>query len=522
MCKNIPNAKFIISFILIIFSLSISFTRLTYAQTHTQAYTQKTANPPVNTQNIKNTNKPDPQAIKDEDTALIATVILVKRQVCLDFMNLRTKTQNYQFSWQSPISPATLPYIGLFSNKVNGINGCGQIKLPIEARAQQPKPEFGPIVYNNNQNNQLGMLEILRQNFTKTIAAGGNLDQIDNKPFVQACMLYQNKIVKNPNIKEKLLTSFGVYLPQFPLELKTDDPVLKIYAANLNKVLQSVVNKGCDGTGRKNPDADLSKKDDGYGGLNQFAGLDGNPNSELNFAANLTAGTTAGLNDLTTAGTTAGSTDSDWPGYDASTGGSTGGSFGPYSPPAPPSGTTDSGSTTDTGTSTNTSTTTSTNTATTTGPTPPEPPPGTKSCPDGSPCTPSLGDPSNCICPSFSGNNITPGTFMSGYSPQSGFIYNLPNPGGEQFSREVEINGEKVMLEMSIPCYAANGCTAIHGTWKDYSQNRQLLFNQPLDTYSNNPDQLWIYPYGAWTDSYKKYYQDSQSNHLIPLGPMQN
>lgn len=333
--------KFNFLLIISIFAFPIAFfVTLAFAQNN-PSKNPVTANTP-NTKTIIKTSiktRPVPKAEKkEEDLALTATVILSKRQMCLDFMNSFTKTNNYQFAWQDHKSPE----IGLFSNIQNNINGCGQIRLPIEKGKKTPNQAFITAVTNTQSPTQPGMLELLAKQFTKSVVAGKSVDQIDFAPFSKACMLYTENIVKNKQITNKSIVSFGVYLPIFPLDIKTDAPQLKTYAANLNKSLKAAIEKGCDGKGRKSDDGKGNgsrsgngsgagngsgrgegtggegdtdgqgggKKGantkDGYGGLSNFAGL-GNDNSELDIDDG-TGGTTSGT---TTSGTTTSGTTTD-------------------------------------------------------------------------------------------------------------------------------------------------------------------------------------------------------------------
>lgn len=140
---------------------------------------------------------------KQVDQALTATVILLQRQICLDFMNDFTKTTNYKFDWQD----LATPLIGLFADSKTSIAGCGQIGLPIDPKAKQPQQNYLKFIANAANGNSV--LQILSKNLTKDFVTKSNakadLKQLDLKPFAVACTLYKDKIINNAAISNKLI-----------------------------------------------------------------------------------------------------------------------------------------------------------------------------------------------------------------------------------------------------------------------------------------------------------------------------
>jgi hypothetical protein len=84
---------------------------------------------------------------------------------------------------------------------------------------------------------------------------------------------------------------------------------------------------------------------------------------------------------------------------------------------------------------------------------------------------------------------------MTGVSPQTGMIFNLPNPGGAY----------------QWPCPGtAVSCSNIYQQWQANALRREGTLNAPITLFGNHADQLWIYqladptadPWGQYTNYY--------------------
>lgn len=517
------------------------------------------------------------------DPALSAAVILLKRQVCLDFMNDYTKSMDYGFTWQNQSGSI----IGLFQSKKTGYPGCGQISLPVIDGSEEASSYKN--IISNTDSYEGGMLELISSKLTKQIAMGS--ENIDYTPFYKACILFHNKISRNPAIQSKFLQSFGAYTADYPLLISKDSEYFKQFEKRVYRAIDQVVRKGCDGSGN-NGLADASSYYNGRG-VPGAGGLDTGDDygdakdiidvSDTKLATKATSKESSdklvpttksqnmsaeGRGGLWSSSQTHGGsqtpsvTIAKYPygsggvlGYGAA-GGLTGygygnangsGAFatGNVSASGGARSSSGSGSSGRSGSGSGISTQDpneelSIDTGIDSDLTPcPSDNPNCKSngedtnCPPDDPnCNANTGQAvdctkdyaGNCIPQVFNGGAYISSTIQR-HSAQTGFIYNIPNPGGEFFTR----NG----LDMTMRCYADQlVCQDIYDSWSNYSENRNLLFNTSLDNFATNPDQLWLDRGRTWSGDYfidyslkvnsAKNGSVADRNNKLPYGPMDN
>lgn len=261
---------------------------------------------PINKKNIeKSSDKPQEtnQSIK-KNIPLSATVILFKRQACLDFMNKFTGTNDYAFKWNNDNNP----HIGYFENNQMMMPGCGQIGLPIDTDKQKPHADFVQVISKTTGDRSKDILSLLSEKLTKDVADKSiAIDKIDLKPFAEACTFYDLKIFKNNQIKDKLIETAGLYTPDFPIVISRNDKKLSEYEQRIKEILRRAVAKGC---------FDLTSgsysTDKTYEQVMSAGGVDdsGLATGMQSFVEEVTttSWTTAGTTSWNTAGTTSGTT----------------------------------------------------------------------------------------------------------------------------------------------------------------------------------------------------------------------
>lgn len=477
----------------------------------------------------KNLSKED----KEFDSALTSVVMLLKRQTCQDFMNTLTKSENYIFMWRDPVNPV----IGLFQDKDFANPGCGQISLPVDEGKDSPYPIFNKIVFNTTPNLP-GVLQILSQKLTKDISdPNKKLEELDLKPVYTACMFYNNNISKKTNIKNKFLRSFGENLPNYPLVIAQDSPEVQVFSDRIDAVVKEITANGCDGK-RKERAIEAARRAGSSGsgaGLASFGTTAGSGSGASGSVSGIFGELASSSNARSTGAGTTGRAGSAF-----DTGDVTGPTVGKTSSTGSSGGRgTGAGGTIPTG-----------DVGAVINGCPDDDPDcqaNNDNCPPDDPdCTDPDGslDPSDPGCVANLLGECIPQVFDSGfylastnivkYSPQSGFIYNLPNPGGEFHTKVVRVNGQNRLLDLSIPCKASpDTCTEIYNRWLDNSANRQVLHNVELDVYPNLPDQLWVYPGSHFENHYVPFYeaalQSAQEsadpidrNNKLPYGPLNN
>lgn len=471
-----------------------------------------------------NTNKTQELKTKTDiefDYALMSVVVLVKRQACLDFMNSLTNTSDYKFRWQNLDNPV----IGVFEDSVSKIPGCGQISLPTDEGKTRPHPNFNKVVFNDSEQIP-GAIQLISKKFTKDLGNINSKSTLEYKPVYQACVFYHKNITQNKNIENKLLKSFGEYVPDYPIVIAQNSPQIKVFQDRVDAAVKEIIDNGCDGDRKQREERAFGRRSGaGFGA----GGAIGQYVPRISSGS----GSASGSSGLGTYGDLASAADAAARRAANAAAGSIG--TGDISDAVGPSKTTGGTIPSDVG-----------------GPVtdgcPADDPnclENNNNCPPDDPDCRVDGDPDSdepcvtnrvgqCIPQVYDPDYYLSRTNITRYSPQSGFLYNIPNPGGEYHTKAVVINGQTKVLDMSMPCKASpDACSEIYSSWLSYSENRQLLGNIRLDNFENNPDQLWLYPKNHFEEVYMPYYvrtvQDAinktdpiNRNNSLPYGPMNN
>jgi hypothetical protein len=459
------------------------------------------------------------QKVKAKDVALEATLILLKRQACLDFMNSLTKSEKYQFNW----SDSKNKVIGLFQDSQTGIVGCGQIALPIDPERKEPYPIFSKVILNTPKDP--GILDYLSNRLTKSIAnvdSGINVE--DFSLLHTACALYKEKIVDNKRIQDKEIKSFGEFTPDFPLIVFADSTEVQFFKQKLSEVEEVMRKDGCEGkkgrlalnellgqagapslssfasTGGGTGSGMGGAGDGGGGSIGMATGSSsGGAGVDSNNQAALAQQALSGLGDGNRLGVGGGGS-----GRSPGSGGGQGGGGTQCAPDDPyceqkvacdPDDPDCQGSCS---------------------PLDPNYPsccppenPSCNACPEDDPkcnsenavcppsdpncnseaekpfiaeCTPNLID--QCIPNVYSNSNYWQGTYINIFTPQTGFMYQLPNPGGE--------NSQGMDLPCVSPESMPGRCGTYASKWQNYTANRGLNLNSNLGSQANRPNQLWM------------------------------